>query len=51
MFLIGVAFLVDWLLQDVFNVDQLKAVLVTAIIFIVLGVLTDGVNFPSFKKP
>jgi hypothetical protein len=49
MLFIGLAFLVDWILQQVFTVVEIKAVLVTAIIFIVLGLLVgDG---PSFKAP
>lgn len=39
MIVIGVAFLVDWLLMQVFSLNDLKAALVTAIIFIVAGVL------------
>lgn len=35
--LVGVAFFVFWLLMDVFNVATDKAALVTAIIFIIVG--------------
>lgn len=45
MLLIGLAFLVDWLLVQVFALDSLKAVLVTAIIFILLGVLVEGPDY------
>jgi len=39
MLYIGLAFLVDWLLQQVFTLSNIKSVLVTAIVFIVLGLL------------
>lgn len=48
MLLIGLSFLIDWLLQQVFTLTNIKAILVTAIIFIVLGFLSGDVpgNFP-----
>jgi len=49
MLIIGLAFLVDWLLQQVFTLTDIKAVLVTAIIFIVLGVLVG--DFGTVKNP
>lgn len=39
MLIVGLAFLTDWLLLQVFNVELVKSILVTAIIFIVLGLL------------
>lgn len=45
--LVGLAFLVDWLLVDVFNMDSVKSLLATALIFIVLGLLVDG--YPLYK--
>lgn len=39
MLVVGVAFLVFWLLFDVFAVVMAHAALATAIIFIVIGVL------------
>lgn len=49
MLYIGLAFLVDWLLQQVFTLTEIKAVLVTAIIFIVLGLLVG--ELPALKGP
>jgi hypothetical protein len=37
MIFIGLEFLITWLQVQVFNVDLVKSLLVTAIIFIVLG--------------
>jgi len=48
MLLIGLSWLVDWLLISVFNVELVKAALVTGLIFLVLGLLTEGV--PNFHK-
>jgi hypothetical protein len=48
MLLVGLAFFVFWLLVEIFAVTLVKAALVTAIVFIVLGILTEGL--PSFKK-
>ena len=39
MVLVGLAFLVDWLQVQVFNVDIVKSLLITAIIFILIGLL------------
>lgn len=39
MVLTGLAFLVTWLEVQVFNLDIVKSLLVTAIIFIVLGLI------------
>lgn len=49
MLIIGLSWLVFWLLQDVFNIEEVKSALVTAIIFIVLGLITEGV--PNWKRP
>lgn len=39
MVLVGLSFLVYWLLQEVFTVAPLKAALVTGLIFVILGLL------------
>ena len=41
MYLIGLSWIVTWLLIDVFNVETLKAFLVTGLIFLVLGLIID----------
>lgn len=41
MFLIGVSWLVFWLLVDTFDVESLKAALATGLIFLVLGIFLD----------
>lgn len=48
MLVVGLSWLVYWLLASVFSVDALKAALATGIIFIVLGLLV-GEN-PVVKK-
>jgi hypothetical protein len=47
MLYIGLAFLLDWLLIQVFTLDVVKSVLVTAIVFILLGLLTEVGNLPG----
>lgn len=37
----GLAFLTFWLLQSVFSLDTLKASLVTAIIFLIAGIILE----------
>lgn len=39
MVLIGLSWLVTWLQVQVFGVDLVKALLITALIFIIVGVL------------
>lgn len=39
MLLVGLSWLVEWLQLQVFSVELVKSILVTAIIFIVLGLL------------
>lgn len=39
LFIVGISWFIDWLLQEVFNLVDLKAALATAIIFMLLGVL------------
>lgn len=41
MVLVGLSWLLFWLLVDVFNIESLKAALVTAIVFILIGLLYD----------
>lgn len=48
MVIIGLSWFVAWLLNVVFAVSLDKTLLVTALIFVLLGLLVDGV--PSFKK-
>lgn len=39
MVVVGLAFLVTWLQVQVFGLDIVKAVLVTALIFVILGLV------------
>jgi hypothetical protein len=48
--LIGISWLLAWLLLKVFNVAIDKAMLVTAIVFILLGLLYDR-PWEGWKKP
>lgn len=48
-FLVGVAFLFDWALIDVFGINSLKATLVTGIVFIIIGLFVD--YRPWVRKP
>lgn len=48
MLIVGLAFLVDWLLQDVFTVEAVKAALVTGIVFVLLGLLVEGM--PNWRR-
>lgn len=48
MLIVGLSWFVFWLLVDVFTLTVLKASLVVAIIFVVLGVLVGEV--PAVKK-
>lgn len=48
MLLIGVSWLLFWLLITVFLIEVVKAALVTAIVFIVLGLLLEG--WPELKR-
>lgn len=50
MLLVGLSWLVFWLLVDVFNVDSLKAALANAIIFIILALVAEGVPNLNWKK-
>lgn len=49
MLIVGLSWLVFWLLINVFSVALDKAALVTAIIFIVLGLVSEGV--PNLRRP
>lgn len=49
MLIVGLSWLVYWLMVDVFDVESLKAALVTGLIFIILGVVQEG--FPTWRKP
>lgn len=44
VFVVGVAFLVDWLLIQVFSQTVDKAALITAIVFLILGLLYEIPN-------
>jgi len=50
MVLIGISWLVFWLLVEVFTVTLMHAALATALIFIVLGLLVEGVP-PWERRP
>lgn len=47
--LIGVSWLFYWALIDIFNINDLKAALVTAVVFIIVGLLYD--YRPWVRKP
>lgn len=49
MLVVGLSWIVFWLLQDVFNVEEIKSALVTALVFIILGLVMEGV--PNWKRP
>lgn len=48
MVVIGLSWLVFWLLIDVFNVETLKAALATGLMFVILGLLIG--NNETVKK-
>lgn len=49
MYLItGLAFLFDWLLIKVFEVELVKSLLITAIVFIIVGIILEG--YPNLTK-
>lgn len=48
MLLIGLSWLLYWLLISVFVVEAVKAALIVAIVFILLGLLVEGA--PAFKR-
>ena len=49
MILIGLSWIVFWLMADVLKVELLLAALITGIVFVVLGILFEGA--PSFRRP
>lgn len=49
MLIVGLSWLVYWLMVDVFSVEAIKAALVTGLVFIILGLLVEGV--PNWKRP
>lgn len=49
MLIVGLSWLVYWLMVDVFSVETIKAALVTGLVFIILGLLVEGV--PNWKRP
>jgi hypothetical protein len=49
MVLIGLSWLVYWLLVDVFTVESLHAALATALIFIIVGILTGERPFINHR--
>lgn len=51
MVLTGLAFLVTWLEVQVFGLEVVKALLVTAIIFIVLGLVVGERPWVGWNKP
>lgn len=48
MLYVGLGFLVTWLQVQVFGIDIVKALLVTAIVFVILGLVTEGL--PNLSK-
>lgn len=48
-FLVGVAFLFYWALTELFTITDHKAALVTAVVFIIVGLLYD--YKPWVRKP
>lgn len=48
MLIVGLSWLVFWLLADVFTVELLKAALATGLIFVILGLLVG--ELPVIKK-
>jgi F0F1-type ATP synthase assembly protein I len=50
MLLIGISYLLLWLLIQVFNLALVKAVLVVAIIFILLGLVAGENPWGFWKK-
>lgn len=48
MLIVGISWLVFWLLADVFTVEVLKAALATGLIFVILGLLVG--ELPVIKK-
>lgn len=48
MLIVGLSWLVYWLMVDVFSVETIKAALVTGLVFIILGLLVEGV--PNWKR-
>lgn len=48
MLIVGISWLVYWLMIDVFSVETIKAALVTGIVFVLLGLLVEGM--PSWKR-
>lgn len=49
MVVVGCSWVLYWLLVDTFNLDSLKAALVTGVVFIIAGLLVEGL--PTFKRP
>lgn len=50
MLVIGISWLLFWGLVQIFAVELIKAALVVGVVFIILGLLTEGV--PNFtRKP
>lgn len=43
MLYIGLGFLLDWVLMTVFNLEVMKSALITAVVFIILGLLVEGI--------
>lgn len=53
MLIVGIAFLVFWLLVQVLAFEIVKAALITAIIFIVAGIFVEGLpnDLKFTRKP
>lgn len=50
MTLIGLSWIVFWMIIQVFAVELIKAALIVGIIFLVLGLLIDGIPNINLKK-
>ena len=51
MLIVGISWLVFWLLIDVFNVDVLKAALINGLIFTLLALLIEGRTYWPKLRP
>lgn len=49
MVVTGIAFVLFWALVKVFTIELTLAAIVTGVVFILLGLLLEGV--PSFRRP
>ncbi len=50
MVLVGISWLFYWLLVDTFDVESLKAALITGIVFVVVGLVLDNKDRLTVKR-